>query len=195
MKRNTDEMVKRQISEHISAAREMFKLSKQIAHICPKIEEALRNGNKIMLAGNGGSAADCQHIAAEFVGRFKLERKSYPAIALTTDTSIITAIANDYSFDTIFSRQVQGLGKKGDILFGISTSGNSANIISAVEVAKKRSIFTVGLLGKDGGALKCLVDLPITVPVQNTARVQECHILIGHIICDIVENDLKNKLF
>ena len=193
--RKTENAVKTQISEHIFAAREVYKLTKQIARLCPKIEEALRGGNKIMLAGNGGSAADCQHIAAEFVGRFKLERNSYSAIALTTDTSILTAIGNDYSFDNIYSRQVQGLGKRGDVLFGISTSGNSPNIIAAVETAKKRSILTVGFLGKDGGALKSLVDVPLVVPVENTARIQECHILMGHIICDIVEKDLKNKLF
>lgn len=190
-----DRMIKQQIAEHINAATTVYGLRSQIKRLCPKIEEALMKGNKIMLMGNGGSAADCQHIAAEFVGRFKLERRSYPALALTTDTSILTAVANDYSFDAVFSRQVEGLGKKGDILFGISTSGNSSNIISAVKLAKKRSILTVGLLGKDGGALKDLVDLPIVVSVQNTARIQECHMLIAHVLCDIVEKNLKNKLF
>jgi len=197
--RTSDKQLKqdidRQITEHINAAKTVYTLIPKIKQLCPLIEEALTNGKKIMLIGNGGSAADCQHIAAEFIGRFKSERQSYPAIALTTDTSVLTALANDYSFDTVFSRQVEGLGKRWDILFGISTSGNSTNIISAIKAAKRRNIFTVGLLGKDGGKLKDLVDLPIIVPVQNIARIQECHILIGHIICDIVENNLKTKLF
>jgi D-sedoheptulose 7-phosphate isomerase len=142
--------------------------------------------------GNGGSAADCQHLAAEFVGRFKLERKGYPAIALTTDTSILTAVGNDYSFDSIFSRQIEALGKEGDLVVGISTSGNSKNIIRGVEKAKELGLYTVGLLGKDGGALKDLVDLPLVVPIDNTARIQECHILIGHIVCEIVEERLAS---
>ncbi|WP_456420253.1 D-sedoheptulose 7-phosphate isomerase [Methanocaldococcus infernus] len=155
-----------------------------------KIIEALERGNKILICGNGGSAADAQHFAAELVGRFKLERKGLPAIALTTDTSILTAIGNDYSFDNIFERQVEALGKEGDVLIGISTSGNSENVIRAVKKAKELNIYTIGLLGKGGGKLKDLVDLALIVPSNNTPRIQECHVTIYHVICEEVEKRL-----
>jgi len=157
-----------------------------------KITECLERGNKILICGNGGSAADSQHFAAELVGRFKLERKGLPAIALTTDTSILTAIGNDYGFDQIFERQVEALGKEGDILVGISTSGNSENVIRAVKKAKEIGIYTIGLLGKSGGKLKDLVDLSLVVPSNNTPRIQECHVLIYHIVCEEVEKRLLN---
>ena len=157
-----------------------------------KITECLERGNKILICGNGGSAADSQHFAAELVGRFKLERKGLPAIALTTDTSILTAIGNDYGFDQIFERQVEALGKEGDILVGISTSGNSENVIRAVKKAKEIGIHTIGLLGKSGGKLKDLVDLSLVVPSNNTPRIQECHVLIYHIVCEEVEKRLLN---
>ena len=148
----------------------------------------LRSGGKILLCGNGGSAADSQHLAAEFVGRFVKERKALPAMALTTDTSILTSIGNDYSFDKVFSRQVEALGAANDILFGISTSGNSPNVLAAVTTARGLGLKTIGLAGKDGGALAKSVDLPLVVRSTNTARVQECHITIGHIICELVED-------
>ncbi|WP_457612492.1 D-sedoheptulose 7-phosphate isomerase [Methanocaldococcus sp.] len=151
------------------------------------IVKELKNGNKVLICGNGGSAADAQHFAAEIVGRFKLERKGFPAIALTTDTSILTAIGNDYGFDKIFERQVEALGKKGDILVSISTSGNSENVIRAVNKAKEIGIFTIGLLGKGGGKLKDIVDLALIVPSNDTARIQECHLTIYHVICEEVE--------
>ncbi|ACX71924.1 phosphoheptose isomerase [Methanocaldococcus vulcanius M7] len=154
------------------------------------IYNALKNGNKILICGNGGSAADSQHFAAEIVGRFKLERKGLPAIALTTDTSILTAIGNDYGFDKIFERQVEALGKEGDVLVGISTSGNSENVIKAVNKAKEMGIYTIGLLGKGGGKLKDIVDLALIVPSNNTARIQECHLTIYHVICEEVEKRL-----
>ncbi|XRO75820.1 D-sedoheptulose 7-phosphate isomerase [Methanocaldococcus sp. 28A] len=154
------------------------------------ILEALKNGNKILICGNGGSAADAQHFAAEIVGRFKLERKGLPAIALTTDTSILTAIGNDYGFKKIFERQVEALGKKGDVLIGISTSGNSENVIRAVNKAKEMKIYTIGLLGKGGGNLKDIVDLALIVPSNDTARIQECHLTIYHVICEEVEKRL-----
>jgi D-sedoheptulose 7-phosphate isomerase len=140
-----------------------------------------------LIAGNGGSAADAQHFAGEIVGRFKKERKGYPAIALTTDASIITSWANDYDFNTIFSRQIEALGKEGDVFLGISTSGNSKNIIEAVKKAKEMGIFCICLLGKDGGELKNLTDLSIIIPSDNTPRIQECHIMIIHIICEELE--------
>ncbi len=142
--------------------------------------------------GNGGSAADCQHIAAELVGRFKSEREGLPAIALTTDTSILTAIGNDYSFNEIFARQIEALANKGDLVIGISTSGNSENVIRGILKAKKIGCYTVGLLGKDGGKLKNLVDLAIIIPSNNTPRIQECHILIGHIACEIVDKEFSD---
>ncbi|AEF95810.1 D-sedoheptulose 7-phosphate isomerase [Methanotorris igneus] len=154
------------------------------------IAEVLKNGNKILICGNGGSAADAQHFAAEIVGRFKLERKGLPAIALTTDTSILTAIGNDYGFEMIFERQVEALGKKGDVLVGISTSGNSKNVIRAVNKAKEMGIYTIGLLGKGGGKLKDIVDLALVVPSNDTARIQECHLTIYHVICEEVEKRL-----
>ena len=140
--------------------------------------------------GNGGSAADAQHIAAELVGRFKKERKAIPALALTVDTSSLTALGNDYGFDTIFERQVEALANKHDAVIGISTSGNSENIIRAVNKANSIGAFTIGLLGNDGGKLKDAVNLPIIIPSNDTARIQEVHITIGHIICEIIEEDL-----
>ena len=153
------------------------------------IKNCLIDGNKILICGNGGSAADAQHFAAEIVGRFKLERKGFPAVALTTDTSILTAIGNDYGFDKIFERQVEALGKEGDVLIGISTSGSSENVINAVNKAKEMGIHTVGLLGKDGGKLKNIVDFALTVDSNNTARIQECHLTIYHVICEEVEKE------
>jgi len=162
----------------------------QIASASALIVDCLRAGGKILFCGNGGSAADAQHLAAEFVGRFVLERRGLPAIALTTDTSILTAIGNDYGYDAIFSRQVQALGQKGDVLVGISTSGNSPNVLAAVVEAKKLGMKSIGLAGKDGGALAGCVDVPITVRAKVTARVQECHLAIGHIFCELMEQEL-----
>jgi len=155
--------------------------------LAEKIALAFTGDRKLMLCGNGGSAADAQHIAGEFVNRFMLERPPLPAIALTTDTSIMTSIGNDYSFDEVFSKQVKALGVEGDILLAISTSGNSGNIISAVKDAGKQGIFTVGLTGGDGGRLKSLVDMALVVKNDITPRIQETHILVGHIICQLVD--------
>ena len=152
--------------------------------------QALENGNKILIAGNGGSAADAQHFAAELVGRFLKERQGLPAIALTTDTSILTSVGNDYAFSKVFSRQIEALAKEGDIFIGISTSGNSGNIIEAVEQAKKMNVKTIGFLGKDGGKLKDLCDQSLIVPCTTTARVQEAQELTYHIICEIIDEKL-----
>ena len=159
--------------------------------MCLLCLNTLQNGNKIMIAGNGGSAADAQHIAAELVGRFTTERRALAAIALTTDTSILTSIGNDYGFNSIFARQIQGLGKSGDVFIAISTSGNSANIMEAVKEAKIQGVKTIGWLGKLGGALKILVDLPIVIDSNDTARIQEMHILIGHILCEYIDVHFK----
>lgn len=154
--------------------------------------ECYKSGNKLLLCGNGGSAADCQHIATEMMIRLShhINRPALPAIALTTDTSNITAGGNDIGFENVFARNVQGLGNKGDILLAISTSGNSPNIIKAVEMAQKKGMKVIGLLGGSGGKLKALVDLPIVIPSNNTQRIQEGHITLAHIICELVEDKL-----
>lgn len=165
----------------------VYEYAEDIVNLGILIGKRLKNGNKLLICGNGGSAADSQHFAAEIVGRFEKERKGYSAIALTTDTSALTAIGNDYGFDKIFSRQVEALGEKGDILIGISTSGNSQNIIEAVKVAKEMGIFTVGFLGKDGGKLKSIVDKAFIVKSDNTARIQEVHLTLEHAICRVLD--------
>lgn len=148
---------------------------------------AFKNGNKVLFCGNGGSAADAQHLAAEFSGRFYTDREALPAEALHVNTSYMTAVANDYSYDVVYSRMVQGIGKKGDVLVGLSTSGNSTNIIKAFEVAKAKSMVTIGFTGATGGKMKDICDLLINVPSTDTPRIQESHILLGHIICQLVE--------
>lgn len=155
--------------------------------LAEKISRAFTNDRKIMICGNGGSAADAQHIAAEFINRFELERPPLPAIALTTDSSIITCIGNDYSFDDIFSKQVKALGVEGDVLLAISTSGNSTNVLNAAEAAKAQEIYVCGLTGGDGGKLKDIADSCLVVESKSTARIQETHILMGHIICMLVD--------
>jgi D-sedoheptulose 7-phosphate isomerase len=161
--------------------------------LAEKIASAFTGDRKLMLCGNGGSAADAQHLAAEFVNRFLLERPPLPALALTTDTSIITAVGNDYSFDEIFSKQIKALGLEGDILLAISTSGNSKNVLLAARDARARGIYVAGLMGGDGGELKGLVDLALVVKSDVTARIQESHILAGHIICQLVDHILFQR--
>jgi len=151
---------------------------------------AFRSGNKLLVMGNGGSAADAQHFAAEIVGRFKLERRALPALALSTDSSILTAVGNDYGFESIFSRQVEAHAVAGDVVFGISTSGNSPNVQAALQRAAQCGCRTVALLGKDGGSIKAVAELAIVVPSFDTPRVQEGHITIIHILCDLVEREL-----
>jgi len=151
---------------------------------------AFRSGNKLLVMGNGGSAADAQHFAAEIVGRFKLERRALPALALSTDSSILTAVGNDYGFESIFSRQVEAHAVPGDVVFGISTSGNSPNVQAALQCAAQKGCRTVALLGKDGGSIKGVAELALVVPSFDTPRVQEGHITIIHILCDLVEREL-----
>lgn len=179
--------ITKDLQEHfqlITTLKENISTIKKIIHL---IIKTLKRGGKIILCGNGGSAADAQHIAGEFVGRFYKKRKPLASIALNTNTSIITAIGNDFSFEEIFSRQVEALGKKEDLLIVISTSGNSLNLIKAVEKAKKKQIKTAGLLGKDGGLVKKKVDIALVINSNSTARIQEAHILIGHILCKLSE--------
>ncbi len=173
-------------------------IEKTIETLIPSVEEAsrilvetLRSGHKVLLCGNGGSAADAQHIAAELTGRYKSERRGLPGIALTTDTSALTAISNDYGYDRVFDRQVEALANKGDLLIGISTSGNSTNIISAFNVAKELGCHCLGLSGRDGGAMNEVCDLNIVIPSNDTPRIQEMHILIGHTLCQAVDDVLS----
>lgn len=161
-----------------------------IADVAQHAIDALRAGNKIILAGNGGSASDAQHIAAELVGRFEQDRPGLPAMALTTNASQLTALSNDYGYEAVFSRQLQALGRAGDVFFGLSTSGNSANVVNAVEVAREQELITVGMTGNSGGRLESLCDVCIQVPSANTARIQEAHITIGHILCAQIEQAL-----
>ena len=158
-----------------------------------RIATAFTNDNKLILCGNGGSAADAQHIAAEFVNRYIIERRPLPAIALTTDTSVMTSIGNDYSFEKIFSKQVQALGMEGDVLLAISTSGNSENVLWAVREARSKDIYTAALLGKDGGKIAEMVDLALTVKSDQTPRIQEAQILAGHIVCHLVDHLIFQK--
>jgi D-sedoheptulose 7-phosphate isomerase len=153
-----------------------------------QIVKALRGGCKVLFFGNGGSAADAQHLAAEFTGRYLKERRALPALALHANTSALTAIGNDYGFDLVFARQMEALGKEGDVAVGISTSGNSTNVLRALEVAKSKSIYTVALTGASGGKMKEMADCAICIPSRETPRIQECHILTGHIICEIAED-------
>jgi len=159
-----------------------------IEKISQIILNAFKKGNKLLIFGNGGSAADSQHIAAEFIGRFQKERKGLPAVALTTNTSTLTCLSNDYGFEFVFVRQIESLGEKGDVALGISTSGKSKNIISAFKKAKELGLTTVALTGKDGGDLPSICDLSLIVSSSNTARIQEAHITIAHIICELVED-------
>ena len=169
------------------------KLSANIQKSIEIICDSLNNGNKVVVFGNGGSAADAQHIAAELIGRFKVERKSLPAIALTTDTSIMTSLSNDYSFDLIFQRQCEGLILDGDVVIGISTSGNSKNVEKGIRTARRMGATTIGLLGNKGGSIKKIVDVPIIVNSSSTSLIQEVHRVIYHIICENVEKQFRNN--
>ena len=166
---------------------------KNIEAVCEEMIRCYENGHSVYICGNGGSAADAQHFAGELVGRYLLERKALPAQAFTTDTSILTAVGNDYGYDDIFRRQVEAMVKEGDMVIGITTSGNSNNILYALEEAKKLGAITVGLLGKTGGTCKDACDYPIIVKWDRTPNIQECHIMIIHIICEIVERKLNEK--
>jgi len=189
-----EETIKAELKESIETKNLVLKsLVPQIEKAARSIIEALKSGNKILFFGNGGSAADAQHLAAELIGRYRKDRKSLPAIALSTDTSILTSLSNDYGFETVFSKQIEGLAKSGDIAFGISTSGNSRNVIEGLEKARELGCKTIGLLGGDGGRIAEIADLSITVPGKATPRIQESHITIGHILCSLIEQELFGK--
>jgi D-sedoheptulose 7-phosphate isomerase len=181
----------RDLEDHLDVFQRLPSLSAAIERACELIARALADDRKLLLCGNGGSAADSQHLAAEFTGRFVNDRRPLAALSLTTDTSALTCIANDYDFEEIFSRQIAALGRAGDCLLAISTSGNSANVVRAAETARSAGIHTIGLLGRDGGKLAKLCDLAIVVPSASTARIQEAHIFIGHALCAMVEKALN----
>ncbi len=177
----------RAFDEHLRVIEELKQQQGTLEALARKMTEAVMDGKKVLWCGNGGSAADAQHLAAEFVGRFRRERKPLASIALTTDTSILTSIGNDYGYDQVFSRQVLALAEEGDIVVGISTSGNSKNVVEALEAARERGAFTVAMTGAGGGKMAGVADAAICVPTKDTARVQEGHILCGHMLCDWVE--------
>ncbi len=192
------EYISSQVKKSIDVKQKLLdsqKLMDLIQEVALKCVEVYKNGNKTIIAGNGGSAADAQHIAGEFVSRFYFDRPGLASMALTTDTSIMTAIGNDYGYEKLFSRQVQANGVKGDMFIGISTSGNSANVIEALKECKEKGIITVGLTGEKGGKMAEMCDFCIKVPSNETPRVQEAHILIGHIICAVVEEAIFGKGF
>jgi D-sedoheptulose 7-phosphate isomerase len=178
---------KRMLLAHQEVMQSLEPLLPQFEAAAATVVDCLKSGGKIMLCGNGGSAADAQHIAAEIMGRFETERAALPAIALTTDTSILTAVGNDYGYESIFSRQIQGLARPGDLLIGYSTSGNSANVIKAVEQAKVFGCKVITLTGRDGGALSKMADVDLCVASNSTARIQEAHAFLGHALCAVVD--------
>lgn len=184
-------IIQERFEEHLAVANAVMQsdILAQVERIATVVKAALTNGKKVLFCGNGGSAADSQHLAAEFVGRFQKERQGLPAIALTVDTSILTAVGNDYGFDKVFVRQVEALGNEGDVLVGISTSGTSPNVLAAVELAKAKGMYCVGMTAANGAKLAELCDECIAIPAKVTARAQEMHILIGHILCELVDGE------
>ena len=187
------QLIEAEFQAHLRSANKIFALTQEVEKVAKILTTAIQNGNKILICGNGGSAADAQHFAAELTGRYKKERKGLSAIALSVDTSALTAIGNDYGFEFVFSRQVEALAKSGDVLFGISTSGNSANVLNAAKVAKDLGAVVVGLSGRDGGALNQISDINLIMPDNDTPRIQELHILVIHILCDIIEKNCLEK--
>lgn len=190
------EQIKHIIAASIAVKQQVLEnaeLQQRIESAVTTITNAFNNGKKVLFCGNGGSAADAQHLAAEFSGRFYKDRKALPAEALHCNTSYLTAVANDYSYDAVYARIIDGIGQQGDVLVGLSTSGNSGNILKAFEVAKSKGVVTIGLTGESGGKMKELSDILLNVPSNDTPRIQESHIMIGHIICQLVEEQIFGK--
>lgn len=187
-------MFEKCLEEHILVMKDLISLKDRIDNAISMMSDSLKNRKKLIIMGNGGSASDSLHFAGEIVGRYKKDRRGYPAISLL-EPAVVTAIANDYSYDQVFSRQIEALANDGDIVIGLSTSGNSANVINGIKKAKELGLKTIGLLGKDGGKLSTLVDIPIIVPSLNTPRIQEAHIFIIHYICERLEDFFDVRLF
>ena len=186
------DIIQNEFNEHIKTSNLMHNLTDSVANAAQICVDCLKNGGKILIFGNGGSASDAQHIAAELVGRYKVNRKALAAIAITTDTSIITAIGNDYGYEHVFNRQVEALANIGDVLIGISTSGNSNNVISAIKLATHLKCKAIGLSGHDGGNMNSICDINLVVPSEDTPRIQEMHILIGHTMCHLIDQEFKS---
>jgi D-sedoheptulose 7-phosphate isomerase len=187
------ELIIKMLNQSVDTIKKSISLTSEINATVDSIVNSIQNGNKLVIFGNGGSAADAQHISAELIGRYKLERKSFPAISLTTDSSIITSLSNDYSYDIIFARQCESLVLNGDVVLGISTSGNSVNVLEGLKTSKTKGAITIGLLGNGGGKIKSFVDIPVIVNSNNTARIQEVHRVLYHIICELVEKELVKE--
>ena len=185
------DIIRNEIADHIKAAESLHKLTDAIADSAELCINCIKNGGKILLFGNGGSASDAQHIAAELVGRYKTTRKGLSAIALSTDTSILTSIGNDFGYKHIFARQVEALANKGDVAIGISTSGRSENVINALKQASELNCHTIGFSGQDGGEMNKLCDNNLVMPSEDTPRIQEMHIVIGHTICHLIDQEFK----
>jgi D-sedoheptulose 7-phosphate isomerase len=191
-----DQLVSERIQDHLSITSQLLSdvsYLRTVTEVADAAIAAIRNGHKLLFFGNGGSAADSQHLTAEMTGRYLKERPSIPAISLTANTSSLTAIGNDYSYDLVFARQMEALGNPGDMAIGISTSGSSVNVIRALEIARRKKLITIGLTGRNGAKLKTVVDYCIEIPSTSTPRIQEAHILTGHIICELIENGLFEK--
>lgn len=186
---NSIETLRNAVAEHLALFKGLDALLPQIDAVAQRLRLCHQNGGKILLMGNGGSAADSQHIAAEIVGRYKKERRGLAAIALTTDTSILTSVGNDYGYDYIFARQIEALCQPGDVVIGITTSGNSINVVHAIEEAKRIGATTIALTGGSGGKLATLCDFSLIMPSNDTPRIQEAHIFVGHSLCDLLEAD------
>lgn len=184
------EYINAQFDELAQDITELKALTPEIEKVAQLCTQAIKDGHKVIFCGNGGSAAQSQHLAAELVGRYKLNRPAMNSLSLTVDTSNLTAIGNDYGYDVVFSRQLEGVGQAGDVLVGLSTSGNSKNVVLAFEMAKKKSIKTVAFVGRKGGLMKNMADYAIPVPADTSAHIQEMHIAIGHLVCDLVEKAL-----
>ena len=185
-------IIQNEFDEHIATANLLYGLTDAIANSSQLCIDCLKSGGKILLFGNGGSAADAQHIAAELVGRYKVNRKGLPVIALTTDTSVLTSIGNDFGYEHVFTRQVEALANEGDVVIGISTSGNSNNVNSALKLASQLKCKTIGFSGQDGGAMNNICNINLIVPSANTPRIQEMHIVIGHTICHLIDLEFRN---
>jgi D-sedoheptulose 7-phosphate isomerase len=189
--KNPESLISWFVGESIRVKSEFFEThASLIAQTASRMAGALRDGHKVLLFGNGGSAADAQHIAAEFVGRFIPDRMPLPALSLSTDTSALTALGNDYGYNAVFSRQMQALGNAGDVAIGISTSGNSPNVLEALDVARAKGLMTIGFTGQDGGKMKGRTDVLFCVPSRMTPRIQETHITLGHVLCELIDREL-----
>ena len=194
--KHAEQLIDQFVADSIHVKSRFFTENKdRIAHVAESIAHGLRNGRKVLFFGNGGSAADAQHLAAELVGRFGPDRSPLAGISLSTDTSILTAIGNDYGYDKVFSRQIEALGQTGDIAIAISTSGNSPSVIEAADMARSKGLFTVGFTGETGGKMKDRVEVLFRVPSQKTPRIQETHLLLGHILCELVDRQLFPEIY